>query len=604
MKHLFLIALLALGISSCKEEVVIQGDGSCTVKRDITEKGVKGDKITCPGAKPFFIPNSEERFVGIEDRLDSVEDAISDLDQIRTNLQGLGDEIDENVSLIEDLQDKADDLEESISANSDDIENNLEDIEELQDVVEGTEESIGILERLEDIEYELNEEEEDSLAFNMNEVLYYLGLSEGDFNPNFLDHNEEGREERRNTIFDDIADMLGFEGIEIDYLEGYMIIYRGDIVIARVYLDEDTDGDGLSDWEEIEEIGTDPLKQDTDGDGLSDFEELGIGLDPTRSNVDTDTDEDGIDDLDELERNLDPTDQDTDNDNSNDGEDAFPNQSCASVDTDNDGQPDSFHGEDNDCDLSIDNDDDNDGVDDESDHFPLDDTRQCNEESSLNTEGMYCVSTVRSCGEVSNGSGSQSWEGTQYGSCDISCIEGFVEESGQCLRDSDGDGTSDENDLDADNNGILDSTETEGGGCAEGQAVNPNDELPRACKQDWDADGIVDEIDTDADGDRVLDTDDDALFNTSSLQSCFANKVKDQEATVEDPKPCLLDTDNDAVANKFDHDDDNDGLNDSSETLLGTDPLIIDTDGDGFNDKVEFDAGTDGTDPNSFPVDE
>mgnify|MGYP000394962389 CR=1 FL=1 len=40
---------------------------------------------------------------------------------------------------------------------------------------------------------------------------------------------------------------------------------------------KDTDGDGLSDYEEFEQIGIlDPSSADTDGDGLSDYEEVKI----------------------------------------------------------------------------------------------------------------------------------------------------------------------------------------------------------------------------------------------------------------------------------------------------------------------------------------
>lgn len=42
----------------------------------------------------------------------------------------------------------------------------------------------------------------------------------------------------------------------------------------------DTDSDGLSDGDEINIYGTDPLKYDTDGDGIGDGDELKIGLDP------------------------------------------------------------------------------------------------------------------------------------------------------------------------------------------------------------------------------------------------------------------------------------------------------------------------------------
>jgi hypothetical protein len=43
----------------------------------------------------------------------------------------------------------------------------------------------------------------------------------------------------------------------------------------------DTDGDGLSDFEETSHYGTDPYKVDTDGDGVTDGEEVIQGTDPT-----------------------------------------------------------------------------------------------------------------------------------------------------------------------------------------------------------------------------------------------------------------------------------------------------------------------------------
>lgn len=52
----------------------------------------------------------------------------------------------------------------------------------------------------------------------------------------------------------------------------------------------DTDGDGLSDGEEVRVYKTDPLDPDTDHDGVPDGEEVASGLDPN----DPDTDHDGI----------------------------------------------------------------------------------------------------------------------------------------------------------------------------------------------------------------------------------------------------------------------------------------------------------------------
>ena len=42
----------------------------------------------------------------------------------------------------------------------------------------------------------------------------------------------------------------------------------------------DSDGDGLTDWEETEKYGTSPYLEDTDGDGYSDKEEIETGHDP------------------------------------------------------------------------------------------------------------------------------------------------------------------------------------------------------------------------------------------------------------------------------------------------------------------------------------
>ncbi|MGI6373954.1 MAG: hypothetical protein ACOX0C_01320 [Patescibacteria group bacterium] len=42
----------------------------------------------------------------------------------------------------------------------------------------------------------------------------------------------------------------------------------------------DTDGDGLSDYDEIYVYGTSPYLEDTDGDGISDYDEIMAGTDP------------------------------------------------------------------------------------------------------------------------------------------------------------------------------------------------------------------------------------------------------------------------------------------------------------------------------------
>lgn len=86
-------------------------------------------------------------------------------------------------------------------------------------------------------------------------------------------------------------------------------------------LNPDTDGDGLNDSAEINQYGTDPLNRDTDGDRLTDGEEVNsYGSDP----VNSDTDGDGLFDGDETALYAtDPTSADTDNDGLSDGDEAL-----------------------------------------------------------------------------------------------------------------------------------------------------------------------------------------------------------------------------------------------------------------------------------------
>ncbi len=84
--------------------------------------------------------------------------------------------------------------------------------------------------------------------------------------------------------------------------------------IFRAVSPLDTDGDGLSDREEVER-GTDPLQSDTDRDGLTDRMEVDIGTNPLLS----DTDGDQLIDSDERRYGTDPLNPDTDNDGLLDG---------------------------------------------------------------------------------------------------------------------------------------------------------------------------------------------------------------------------------------------------------------------------------------------
>jgi hypothetical protein len=85
--------------------------------------------------------------------------------------------------------------------------------------------------------------------------------------------------------------------------------------VATPALDQDTDGDGLTDAAE-QQLGADPRRADSDNDGLSDAEEVSLSTDPN----DADTDDDGLTDGEEVNKyNTDPENADTDGDTYLDG---------------------------------------------------------------------------------------------------------------------------------------------------------------------------------------------------------------------------------------------------------------------------------------------
>jgi outer membrane protein OmpA-like peptidoglycan-associated protein len=83
----------------------------------------------------------------------------------------------------------------------------------------------------------------------------------------------------------------------------------------------DTDGDGLSDGDEVNVYKTNPLKADSDGDGLNDGDEIKVyKTDPNKA----DTDGDGLKDGDEvLKYHTDPLKVDTDGDGLSDGDEVL-----------------------------------------------------------------------------------------------------------------------------------------------------------------------------------------------------------------------------------------------------------------------------------------
>ena len=135
-----------------------------------------------------------------------------------------------------------------------------------------------------------------------------------------------------NTITDNLEDF------DNDNLTNYdEMLYNTNPV------NNDTDGDGLSDWEEINVTKTDPTNLDTDGDGMPDKYELDKGFNPLNSTDGSlDNDGDGLTNAEEYKHGTDPFKADTDGDGMNDGfeveYDLDPNNpSDALSDADNDG---------------------------------------------------------------------------------------------------------------------------------------------------------------------------------------------------------------------------------------------------------------------------
>ena len=182
------------------------------------------------------------------------------------------------------------------------------------------------------------------------------------------------------------------------------------------------------------------------------------------------------------------------------------------------------------------------------------------------------------------------------------------------------------------------------------QLDNDGDLIGDVCDPDDDEDGVPDSSDNcvfdanasqlDTDGDLAgdaCDTDDDDDIVPDEFDNCPLIANFDQRDSETDPgpdgQPGVAGVDDDAVngiddpgelcppngagfpmpipgsddvcgdgvGDVCDDDDDNDGLSDDQEGVLGTNPLLADTDGDDFDDGVEVAAGTDPLDDGDFP---
>ena len=113
----------------------------------------------------------------------------------------------------------------------------------------------------------------------------------------------------------------------------YNGIIIGDPLLRPVYNGVDGDGDCLADWFELEN-GLDPGNPDSDGDGLTDYEEL---IFYETNPLKLDSDEDGLSDGEETRLDGNPLDPDTDDDGLTDGEECRLGTGINTSDSDFDG---------------------------------------------------------------------------------------------------------------------------------------------------------------------------------------------------------------------------------------------------------------------------
>ena len=304
----------------------------------------------------------------------------------------------------------------------------------------------------------------------------------------------------------------------------------------------DTDGDGI-----LNDIDT-----DDDNDGVNDSDEALAGTDPLDAETtdgipdgNLDSDNDGINNGTESDATLStPTDADG----------VAGNDITTAADTDGDGIA-------NDTDT----DDDNDGVNDSDEALagtdPLD---------AETTDGIPDGNLDSDNDGIDNGTESDASLSTPTDA------DGVAGNDITIAADTDGDGIANDVDTDDDNDGVNDSDE----------ALVGTDPL--------------DAETTDGTPDGSLDSDNDGIDNGTESDATLSTPT-DADGVAGNDIAIAADTDGDGIANDTDTDDDNDGVNDSDEALVGTDPLdaettdgtpdgSLDSDNDGIDNGTESDA--------------
>lgn len=339
------------------------------------------------------------------------------------------------------------------------------------------------------------------------------------------------------------------DGLDDTVAAGVLPVADTDADGQADYLDIDSDNDGIND---ITEAGGTDLDNNGEVDGFTDAN--GNGLDDTTAATPlggTDTDSNG--DVNHLELDSD--------------QDGIPDAIEGNVDSDSDGIPD-----------YLDLDSDNDGIPD-----AVEAPASGVDSDSDGIDDSYDVDSTGGVDANNNG------------------IDDNIESTG--ILDTDADGVPDYLDLDADNDGIADIIEA-GGDDADGngRVDNPTDTdgnglddsldtLPLDV-DDTDNDGIADYRDLDSDNDGITDTtesggtDLDADGRVDVINDANADGLNDGTP------PALTDSDSDGTPDYLETDSDNDGITDTTEAGGA------DSNGDGIADDL-IDANNDGLNDNT-----